>query len=552
MDNWKTKYLFPAMGMIPIDRSGGSASERALNAAARVLERGELFGIFPEGTRSRDGVLHKGHTGPARLALRTGAPLVPVGMRGTREIQPPDAKFPKPFKACSIRFGRPINVDRYRDRADDHLVLRQIIDEVMFEIRNLSGQEYVDTYATKKAESAADRRRHGAAGERHDEPATTTAERRASPVVGRRPESAGSRAGRSANVERDGQRPDHDPASRWFDARRRHRDHRRRSGRRRSVATSRKAAVIADVNGVERDLVWPLDDGDEVAIVTDRDDRGLYTIRHSTAHVLAQAVLDLFPGATFGIGPPIEDGFYYDFELPDGRHFTTDDLAAHRGADARDHRARQQPFIRDEIAGRRGARRCSRTTSTSSRSSTTRSTDPMSATESGLVRTYENPPRLHRPVPRPARRAHGPASRPLQADAGRRRVLARRREEPAAAAHLRHGVGAKADLDAHLQRLEEAAKRDHRKLGVELDLFSFPDEIGSGLAVFHPKGGARAHADGGLLAASATWRPATSSSTRRTSRSRSCSRRPATSTGSPTACSRRWSSTKGSGTTSSR
>ncbi len=151
MDSWKTKYLFPAMGMIPIDRGGGSAAERALNAAARVLERGELFGIYPEGTRSRDGVLHKGHTGPARLALRTGAPIVPVGMRGTRDIQPPDAKFPKPFKVCSIKFGRPISPERYRSR-DDHLALRQMIDEVMFSIRELSGQDYVDTYATKKAE----------------------------------------------------------------------------------------------------------------------------------------------------------------------------------------------------------------------------------------------------------------------------------------------------------------------------------------------------------------------------------------------------------------
>ena len=152
MDDWKTKYLFPAMGMIPIDRSGGNASDRALNAAARVLERGELFGIYPEGTRSRDGLLHRGHTGPARLALRTGAPLVPVGMRGTRDIQPPDAKMPKPFKACAIHFGEPISVERYRENADEHLLLRQLTDEVMFEIRNLSGQDYVDTYATKKAE----------------------------------------------------------------------------------------------------------------------------------------------------------------------------------------------------------------------------------------------------------------------------------------------------------------------------------------------------------------------------------------------------------------
>src|SRR5436190_12274165 len=113
MDSWKTKYIFPAMGMIPIDRGGGSASERALNAAARVLERGELFGIYPEGTRSRDGLLHKGHTGPARLALRTGAPIVPVGIIGTREIQPADVKFPRLFRSCTIRFGRPIKMDRY-------------------------------------------------------------------------------------------------------------------------------------------------------------------------------------------------------------------------------------------------------------------------------------------------------------------------------------------------------------------------------------------------------------------------------------------------------
>lgn len=153
MDSWKTKHLFPAMGMIPIDRSGGEASEGALGTAARILERGELFGIFPEGTRSRDGVLHKGHTGVARLALRTGCPIYPVGIRGTSEIQPPDALIPRPFMAASIRIGRPVKVARYRDRAGDRMVLRQITDEVMFEIRELSGQEYVDTYATKKADA---------------------------------------------------------------------------------------------------------------------------------------------------------------------------------------------------------------------------------------------------------------------------------------------------------------------------------------------------------------------------------------------------------------
>jgi 1-acyl-sn-glycerol-3-phosphate acyltransferase len=154
LDDWKTRKLFPALGMIPIDRSGGSASERALNTAARVLERGELFGIYPEGTRSRSGLLHKGHTGMARLALRVGAPIVPVGITGTRDIQPPEAKLPKPFMTATVRFGRPIDVSRYQGRHDDRLLLRQITDEVMFEIRELTGQEYVNTYATKGAAAA--------------------------------------------------------------------------------------------------------------------------------------------------------------------------------------------------------------------------------------------------------------------------------------------------------------------------------------------------------------------------------------------------------------
>ncbi len=153
MDSWKTKHIFPALGMIPIDRSGGSATERALNTAARVLDDGQFFGIYPEGTRARDGKLHRGHTGPARLALRTGVPIVPVGILGTREIQPPDAKLPRPFKRAEVRFGRPINVARYAQRTDDRLVLRQIIDEVMFEICGLTGQDYIDEYATKKSES---------------------------------------------------------------------------------------------------------------------------------------------------------------------------------------------------------------------------------------------------------------------------------------------------------------------------------------------------------------------------------------------------------------
>jgi 1-acyl-sn-glycerol-3-phosphate acyltransferase len=141
------------MGMIPIDRAGGEKSQAALETAERVLRRGELFGIFPEGTRSRDGHLYKGRTGAARLAMKVGCPIFPVGVIGTREIQPPDAKLPKVRMDCTIKIGRPINVERYRSRADDHLVLRQITDELMFEIRELTGQEYRNVYAGKTAES---------------------------------------------------------------------------------------------------------------------------------------------------------------------------------------------------------------------------------------------------------------------------------------------------------------------------------------------------------------------------------------------------------------
>ena len=153
MDDWKTKFLFPAMGMIPIDRSGGDKSTAALDAAEAVLRRGELFGIFPEGTRSRDGMLHKGHTGAARLAFKVDCPIFPVGVVGTREIQPPDAKMPRLGGTCSIRIGEAISPARYRNRAEDHIALRQMIDEVMYEIRELTGQGYRNSYATKKAET---------------------------------------------------------------------------------------------------------------------------------------------------------------------------------------------------------------------------------------------------------------------------------------------------------------------------------------------------------------------------------------------------------------
>ncbi|HET9733067.1 MAG TPA: lysophospholipid acyltransferase family protein [Acidimicrobiales bacterium] len=147
LDSWKTRYLFPALGMIPVDRRGGDAAEAALDAAASVLAAGHLFGIFPEGTRARDGFLHRGRTGVARLALRTGAPIVPVGIEGTDEIQPPDSRLPRILKPCTFRFGRAIDVSRFAGRQGDGRVLRQITDQVMYEVAELSGRTYVDTYA---------------------------------------------------------------------------------------------------------------------------------------------------------------------------------------------------------------------------------------------------------------------------------------------------------------------------------------------------------------------------------------------------------------------
>ena len=147
MDSWRTRYLFPAMGMIPIDRSGGERSACALDAALGVLRRGELFGIYPEGTRSRDGRLHKGRTGAARLASQIGCPIFPVGIVGTDAIQPPGARMPKLRRTCSIIVGRPVSVQDHADHGPDHVAWRSTMDEVMSAIRGLTGQEYLHRYA---------------------------------------------------------------------------------------------------------------------------------------------------------------------------------------------------------------------------------------------------------------------------------------------------------------------------------------------------------------------------------------------------------------------
>jgi threonyl-tRNA synthetase len=248
-----------------------------------------------------------------------------------------------------------------------------------------------------------------------------------------------------------------------------------------------KAAVIATIDGVERDLTAELPDGASVSIVTADSDRGLYTIRHSTAHVLAQAVLDLFEGATFGIGPPIEDGFYYDFQLPDGGTFTPEDLER-IDARMREIIAEEQPFIRDDVASD-DARVIFKDHPFKLEIIDGQAEDPTSVTEAGTVRTYENPPRF-------IDLCRGPHVEHTGRHLGHFKLTRIagaywRGDERNPQLQRIYGTAwhsAKA-LAEHLHRLEEAEKRDHRRLGVELDLFHFPPEIGGGLPVFHPKGG---------------------------------------------------------------
>lgn len=139
------KAFFSGAGQVPIDRSSGSAAAGALETGLRILRSGELFGIYPEGTRSPDGRLYKGKTGIARIALESGAPVIPVGVIGTDVIAPQGKLFGRIIRP-HVRFGEPIDFSRYEGMQDDRFVLRSITDEVMYEIMLLSGQEYVDVY----------------------------------------------------------------------------------------------------------------------------------------------------------------------------------------------------------------------------------------------------------------------------------------------------------------------------------------------------------------------------------------------------------------------
>ncbi len=151
---WLMARFFRGLGQVPIDRSGGPASSMALTAGEQVLLRGDVLGIYPEGTRSPDGRLYRGRTGVARLALATGAPLVPVAMIGTQRIQPPGTVMPKRAPLL-IRIGEPLNFSRYAGLPEDPAVLRSVTDEIMRELQRLSGQEYVDSYSPGPARRGA-------------------------------------------------------------------------------------------------------------------------------------------------------------------------------------------------------------------------------------------------------------------------------------------------------------------------------------------------------------------------------------------------------------
>ncbi len=149
--------FFKGVGQVPVDRSGGKASEAAMRTGLALLAKGELLGIYPEGTRSADGRLYRGKTGVARMALEAHVPVLPVAMIDTEKIQPPGKVFPKIMRV-GIRIGKPLDFSRYEGMESDRFVLRSITDEIMYELMTLSGQEYVDMYATKaKAEIAAGR-----------------------------------------------------------------------------------------------------------------------------------------------------------------------------------------------------------------------------------------------------------------------------------------------------------------------------------------------------------------------------------------------------------
>ncbi len=146
-----TAAFIRSAGQLPVDRSGGQASEAALRTGMKVLSRGELLGIYPEGTRSPDGRLYRGKTGVARMALEAGVPVLPVAMIGTDKVQPIGRRMPR-LGRVGVVIGQPLDFSRYDGMQDDRFVLRSITDEIMYELMELSGQEYTDVYAATMKE----------------------------------------------------------------------------------------------------------------------------------------------------------------------------------------------------------------------------------------------------------------------------------------------------------------------------------------------------------------------------------------------------------------
>jgi 1-acyl-sn-glycerol-3-phosphate acyltransferase len=151
-----SKAFFKGVGQVPIDRTSGRAAEAAITTGVRILDEGHLLGIYPEGTRTADGRLYRGKTGVARMALESGAPVIPVAMIGTYEIQPPGRIWPN-IRRVGICFGDPLDFSRYDGMESDRFVLRSITDEIMYALMELSGQEYVDIYATRAKQMKAER-----------------------------------------------------------------------------------------------------------------------------------------------------------------------------------------------------------------------------------------------------------------------------------------------------------------------------------------------------------------------------------------------------------
>ena len=162
LKGWLSRWFFTAVGQVPIDRNDADAAQAALNTAERLLGQGKLLGMYPEGTRSPDGRLYKGKTGLGRLALETGVPVIPVAMIGTNVVNPPGTTMLR-FGRVTVRFGKPMDFSRFEGMSGNRFIERAVIDEVIYELMGLSGQEYVDIYAASLKENGNGSRSNGEA-----------------------------------------------------------------------------------------------------------------------------------------------------------------------------------------------------------------------------------------------------------------------------------------------------------------------------------------------------------------------------------------------------